>query len=89
MIDPAVLHELIRIVEATRGHDHPVSVLLRRAAATNSLKDYVEAWMALDRLTLGEPDQMHDDGDVGAAGAAAPHRPDIPPTRKAPRGHPA
>ena len=78
MIDPAVLRELMRIVEATRGYHHPVSALLRRAAETKSLRDYAQAWSALDRLTLGEHDPRVEDGDGGAAGRTVTGMPDAP-----------
>jgi hypothetical protein len=56
LIDPQVLAELIALIETTRGKHHPVALLLRRAAETNSLKDHVQALQALDALTLGAPE---------------------------------
>jgi hypothetical protein len=69
IIDPAVLRELILVVERTRGRDHPVAELLRRAALTNALKDHVQAWLALDALTTGVDDHPRPPADDARAPA--------------------
>ena len=84
MIDPDVLNELIRLVEATRGQDHPVAALLRRAAQTNALKDHVQALKALDALTTGTGEEAPGATDAPSPADADPRDVGAPPPSRRP-----